>query len=474
MDNLKSTPLTVIGSGPAGLKAAQVAAEAGVEVTLIDENGKPGGQYYRQSPDEFQLKDISDRFSGRADAKNLFQGFPDEKIRTFYQTMVWGVFEEHNLALTDQEKSFLLPTELVILATGAYDRPMAFPGWTLPGILGAGAALRMIKSQWILPGKKVLLAGLGPLQLALAEALIKSGAEVVGIAEAANPYANLGQIPKLWGHWDRIQEAVRYYDNLRKHKVPLFYKHTIIGAEGEEQVKRATIAQLDHNGKPIHGTEKNFEVDAVCLGYGLLPSIQVASGFNCRLKFDTHARWFVPSHDANMETSQPGIYVAGDMTRIAGSKTALVEGEIAGLSAAFKLGAIDSAVFEERLKPLIVSLHKLNRLTDGLQHLYPYQSNLDQLIKDDTLICRCEEVTVLKVKEAIRNGATDINQVKLATRAGMGYCQGRFCSVLIASLISEMCGTALSELQPFTIRPPFQPLPLNILAFNEEQRVKHS
>jgi thioredoxin reductase/bacterioferritin-associated ferredoxin len=350
------------------------------------------------------------------------------------------------------------------LATGAYDRPLAFPGWTTPGILGAGAALRMIKSQWVLPGKRILLAGLGPLRLALADVLIESGAEVVGIAEASNPYRNWAQLPKFLGNWDRIREAIGYFNTLRKRKVPVWYDHAIVEADGQEQVEKAVIARLDRQGAPVLGTRKEFEVDAVCLGYGLLPSFQLASAFGCQLRFDERLRWFLPVHYHTMETSQPGIFAAGDLAGIAGSKAALVEGQIAGLNAAYQLGAISQKALAERSAPLYSKLKRLDRLADALQEIYAFRPELDKLAREDTLLCRCEEVTLARVKEVIAQGATDLHQVKLAARTGMGYCQGRFCSALVAPLIAEATGQPLSDLLPFTVRPPIQPIPLRILA----------
>lgn len=464
MSDLLPTPLTVVGAGPAGILAAYTAAEAGVEVTLIDDNPLAGGQYYRQSPPEFNFSDLNDAQSGRADAAAVLKKLPHPRIRTFHNMLVWGVFDHHNLALTDGEQSFLLPTDRVVLATGAYDRPFAFPGWTLPGILGAGATLRMIKTQWVLPGKRILLAGLGPLQLALADALIKAGAEVIGVAEAAHPFRHARQLPKFWGHWDRLGEAAGYLYTLRKHHVPVWYDHAIVEACGGDHVEKARIAQLDEQGAPIPGTEKEFEVDAVCLGYGLLPSFQLAAAFGCRLRFDPHLGWFAPIHDHNMETTQQGIFVAGDVTDIAGAKVALLEGEIAGLNAAHQLGKIQQPALADRLTPVMSRLGRLERLAHALQEIYAYKPGLFRAAKEDTLLCRCEEVTLAKVKEAVANGATDLHQVKLATRAGMGYCQGRFCSALIAPVIAEATGKPLSDILPFTVRPPLQPVPYHVLA----------
>jgi thioredoxin reductase/bacterioferritin-associated ferredoxin len=456
--------LTVVGAGPAGIMAAYTASEAGVEVTLIDENPMPGGQYYRQSPAEFKFHDSIDGMSGRVDAPFILGKLPHPKIRTLYNTQVLGVFGTGLLGLADRERSSLLQADLVILATGAYDRPMAFPGWTLPGVMGAGATLRMLKTQWVLPGKRILLAGLGPLQLALADALLKSGAEVVCVAEAANPIQSWRQLPKFLGHWDRLGEAATYMASLRKHHVPFLFNHAIIEASGNNQVEKAKIARLDQQGAPIPGTEREFEVDVVCLGYGLLPSFQLAAAFGCRLRFDDCLGWYVPFYTSNMETTREGVFVAGDVTDISGVKVAILEGQIVGLSAAHRLGLIDKTTLAKRLDPVYRDLLRLNRLAGALQAIYAFRQGLSRLAKEDTWLCRCEEVSFGQVKASLSNGATDLHQVKLATRAGMGYCQGRFCSVLIAPLIAQATGRPLSEMQPFTVRPPIQPIPLKVLA----------
>ncbi len=458
------SPLTVVGAGPAGIMAAYTAAEAGVDVTIIDDNPLPGGQYYRQSPPEFKFSNPIDAYSGRVDASPLYQKLDHPKIRTIYNTQVWGVFDQRTLALADLEKSYLIQSDRIILATGAYDRPLAFPGWTLPGVFGAGATLRMIKTQWVLPGKRVLLAGLGPLQLALADALLKLGVNVVCVAEAADPFNKWQQLPKFWGHWDRLGEAFSYFMSLQKHKTHLLFNHVIVEASGKDQVQSAKIARLNQQGMPIPGTERQFEVDAICLGYGLLPSYQLASALGCKLRFDDHLSWYIPVHNEKMETSQEGVFVAGDVTDISGAKVAVLEGEVAGLEAAHQLGLISQTLRDKHLAPVYSKLRRLNRLASALQAIYAFRPGLTTLAKDDTLLCRCEEVTYGQVKQALADGAADLHQVKLHTRAGMGYCQSRFCSVLIAPLIAQATGQSLSELHPFTVRPPISPIPLRVLA----------
>ncbi len=460
---LETTPLTVVGAGPAGILAASTAAAEGLRVTMIDENPLPGGQYYRQSPSEFEFQNRAAAHSGHAEAAELYGRLDHPNIQVLKGMRVWGVFDGRTLALTDDKQTFLIKTDRVVLATGAFDRPLAFPGWTLPGIFGAGATLRLIKSQWVLPGRRILLAGLGPLQLVLADLLLKTGAHVVCVADAANPSQSWRHLPGFLGHWDRIREAIQYRRSLLQNKVPLLFNHAIISASGGEHVEKAQIARLDHNGTPIAGTERSFEIDAVCLGYGLLPAYQLAAAFGCELRFDENLSWFAPRHNEGMETSVPGVFVAGDVTDMGGVHVAAAEGQLAGLAAAYQLGSLDERAFRNRIAPIRARLHRLNRLTASLQGIYAFPRGLAHLVRNDTVICRCEEVRAKAISEVISTGAGDLHQVKLQTRAGMGYCQGRICNSLIAPIISAQTGRPLDRITPFTTRPPLQPLTLGAL-----------
>jgi thioredoxin reductase len=460
---LSPTPLTVIGSGPAGIMAAYSAAQSGVDVTVIDENQLPGGQYYRQSPPEIKLPTSLKH----AEADSLYAKLDHPKIRTLNNQVVWGVFEDNLLALSDQNSTSLLPVNKVVLACGAYERPLAFPGWTLPGVMGAGATMRMVKTQGLLPGKRVLLAGLGPLQLPLASVLLDLGVEVVCIAEAANPFAKLGSLPPMLGHPNRLIEAMGYFSTIQKHKTKFLFHHAIIRAEGDEQVERATVAALDSKGNPLPGTEKSFDVDCVCLGYGFLPLFQLPLAFGCELKYNHDLRWFIPIHQENMETTRPGIFVAGDVTDMGGAPVAAAEGTVAGLTAAYQLGALKEAVYQQQMRPALAELHRLNRLAKSLQQIYAFPEGLAFLADDNTTICRCEEVTLGKLKAAINDGLDTLPQVKRLSRAGMGYCQGRICSVLVAPYINKMSGKPLNTILPFMVRPPIHPIPLEAIVSGE-------
>lgn len=462
------SPLVVVGAGPAGIMAAYTAAEAGVQVTLIDDSSRPGGQYYRQSPPDFKTDVPAAAYSGRPEAAALYAKLQHPNVHTIYDSVVWGVFEQRSIAMADSHRTYLLKADKVILATGAHDRPMAFPGWTLPGIYGAGATLRMVKTQWLLPGKRFLLAGLGPLQLALAALLVESGAEVVCVAEAANLMKNWRNLPAFVRQTDRVREALEYMVTLRRHRVPILYDHAIVAAEGTDRVEAATIAGIDPRGYPIPGTERHYSVDTVCLGYGLLPTFQLAAAFGCELRYDPELHWRLPVHNANMETSQAGVFVAGDVTDMGGAKVALAEGRVAGLAAAHGLGAIDTPTFERQMASAQASLRSIDEFSSVLQKVYAFRPGLAHLARPDTPVCRCEEVSYDAVRQAVSFGATDLHQVKVRTRAGMGHCQGRFCSSAVAHIIADEGGQPLDELLPFTVRLPIQPVPMGVLAAGVE------
>jgi D-hydroxyproline dehydrogenase subunit alpha len=322
----------------------------------------------------------------------------------------------------------------VVLAVGAYDRPVAFPGWTLPGVMTAGAAQALAKGQGVLPGRRVLLAGAGPFLLPVARQLASQGAEVV-VAEATRRRDWLRAGPRMTRHVGRLVAYAGY-----RARVPrIAWGRVIVRAEGDGRVESATLAACGPDWAPLPGTERTFEVDAVCTAYGFLPEVGLARAFGCALAGDAVA------HDEDMRTTVPGVFVAGEAAGVGGAELAAVEGEIAGRAAT---GAPVSAEARRRRA-------KLADFAGILAELFDSRPGLDRLAAPDTVICRCEDVTAGAIDAAVAGGATSPAALKVVSRCGQGPCQGRVCEGLVAA--------RLPARERFSARAPIAPVPLAAL-----------
>lgn len=478
--------LAVVGAGPAGIAAALAAAAAGVETVLLDSQPRPGGQYFRTAAgDGIRSDDFSRPTRRRATgvttaSRLLLRQLADSPVRVMADTVVWGAFPAEDgpgweLALYGPQPSARLTTRMLILATGAYDRPIPFPGWTLPGVMTAGGVQAFLKGQRIAPGRRFLLSGCGPLQIAVAASLIQAGAEVAAVLEATRPgLRDVRYLPALWGQWGRFAEAIGYARTLLAARVPLRLGWAVTEARGDGQVEEAVLCRLDALGRPIAASAETVRVDTIAIGYGLLPSTELARLLGCAHEYRPDRGGYVPRRDAEMRTDRQGVFAVGDGAGIGGAESALIEGRIAGLAAARDLGrlaptAADAAIRRER-----PGLARQRRFAAMLAALFAPPAGLFALATDDTVICRCEEATVGDVRRAVADGATDVNAVKGMTRAGMGACQGRICGELIGRLIAAETGhagdaAAIQAAGCFTARPPIHPVPLKALALASDE-----
>jgi thioredoxin reductase/bacterioferritin-associated ferredoxin len=465
--------LAVVGAGPAGIAAAVTAAEAGVETVLVDAQPRPGGQYFKQSPDAFRGEAPS-RHSREADA--ALRQLSGSSVRVFNDALVWGAFPVADrsgweLTLYGPDVSARLIARTLILATGAYDRPIPFPGWTLPGVMTAGGVQSLLKGQRVLPGRRFLLSGVGPLQVAVAAGLVRAGAEVVAILEAARlAWRDVCHAAALWGQWGRLAEGWDYGGMLFAARVPLRLGWAIVEARGNSQVEEAVICRVDDAGQPLPGTSETSAVDTIAIGYGLIPSTELSRLLGCVHEFRPKQGGYVPRRDAEMQTSLPGVYAAGDGASIGGSELAQIEGRIAAFSAAGRLGKLSETAARHAIERERPGLARQQRFARMLSELFTPGAGLYGLARDDTMICRCEEVTLGEIRQAVAEGATTANEIKGLTRTGMGNCQGRICGELVARIIAaettSQRGDAhtIESARVFTARSPIHPLPLDALA----------
>ncbi|MFF9838549.1 NAD(P)/FAD-dependent oxidoreductase [Streptomyces sp. NPDC020422] len=450
--------LAVVGAGPAGLAAAVTAADLGLSVVLLDAGRHPGGQFYRSPAPELgaeRPEALHHDWRAFASREERLRG--SGRIDHRPQTQVWTVLPNgpgwtlH--ARGDDAAPTVVHARTVLLATGAYERQLPFPGWTLPGVVGAGGAQAMLKSGLVLPGRRVVVAGSGPLLLAVAATLAAAGARVPAVVEAGAYGAYARSAGALLRNPAKLVEGARYGAALARHQVRPLTRHAVVEAHGTDRVEAVTIARLDRDWRPVAGTARRIPCDAVAVGHGLVPELSLATGLGCATR--TAADGTVALALArDQRTSVPGIWAAGETGGIGGAQLALTEGELAAHSIAMSLGkAVPGATTARHRR----TRDRLRAFADAMGAAHRPGPGWTAWLRQDTDVCRCEEVTAHHIREAVDElGARDPRTVKLLTRAGMGWCQGRMCGPGVAAL----CGTGATPDR----RPLACPVPLRQLA----------
>ncbi len=350
----------------------------------------------------------------------------------------------------------------MVLATGAYERGVPLPGWTLPGFMTTGAAQTLLRSYQIAPGSRVLLGGNGPLNLQVAAELIGAGVTVVALVEAAarlGPRTLASLASMAIAAPDLVRDGLAYRNTLRRAGVPTLHRHAIVRVEGRDAVKQARIAEIDDHGNPVPGTEKSFDADVVCAGYGFLPSNELAGAREWRLRFDESLGHLVAERDQHGRSSVAHVWIVGDSGGLGGARAAEAAGIIAGADVARDLGR--TVRHDREVRRAMAAVVRAKRFQSALWTLFRAPRIVDQLAEPDTILCRCEEVSVATVHAAVVDGKTaTAGAVKRLTRAGMGRCQGRYCGALVVELVARHSGTGIDEFCYFAPRMPFKPVPV--------------
>ncbi|MBF8285218.1 MAG: FAD-dependent oxidoreductase [Anaerolineales bacterium] len=459
---MQTVEIAIVGAGPAGVSAAVAAAHAGAKVALVDEGARTGGQFFRQpiSSTNGATPELLRHHFQRG--RKLLDQLSHPNIQLYPETVVWNITAKRQLDLYHANRPLTLQAQRVILATGATERVAAFPGWTLPGVMTVGAAQSLLKSQGLIPGGRVVLAGSGPLLLAVARQLVDAGAQVVGVYEATHWWRWLRHAIHFQDHRDRLREGLGHWWRLRTAGVPFEFCSAVTRAagRGEGQVSRVEVSCVDHAWRPRPGMRKTVAADTVCVSFGFIPA-------GCAHQFDPHIGAFITVTNEELETSVSGIYAAGEVRGIGGAEAALAEGRLAGLAAARSLGCEvkDSELAEARAEQT-----KHRAFAAVLAELFAVKPGLAQFAADDTIVCRCENVTAGELREAGRGGALDLNSLKAWNRCGMGMCQGRTCAPIAAQIVAAEAGTNPESVGMFTARPPVKPVPLAVVGVVEGPR----
>ncbi|HEX9336444.1 MAG TPA: FAD/NAD(P)-binding oxidoreductase [Pseudonocardiaceae bacterium] len=423
--------IAVIGAGPAGLAAA--AAATGRQVVVVDLAARPGGQYYRHP------------LGGRPTRgwRTFEMLRRDTLVLSDHKVFAIEAGPPHVLHMLGEIKE--LRADKILVATGAYDRQVPFPGWELPGVLTAGGAQALVKGSRVLPGRRIVVAGTGPFLLPVAAGLAK---HVVAVFDAGSP-AGFRRYPGVLArHPGKIVEAAGYLASLARHGVPLRTRHTVVAAHGTDELTAVTVAGP--------GGTRRIECDTLAIGYGFTPQVDLGLALGCVTR--TTAGALVLDVDDRQQTSVPGVYAAGEVTGVGGAAWALATGALAGR-------AMAGLPATERLVRARVR-HATFAAT--LARVWPTPDGWLDGLTDDTVICRCEEVRCGTVRAAVAElGACDARAVKLLTRTGMGWCQGRICGEAVACIVGRLTNTT-PDATTMARRTLAQPVTLGELARTEE------
>jgi NADPH-dependent 2,4-dienoyl-CoA reductase/sulfur reductase-like enzyme len=455
-EDVLTPDLLVLGGGAGGLNAAATAARAGARVLLVDERPQPGGQYYKQPLDiagRAALADDAQFAGGRA----LIESAEAAGVVFLGGAQLWGAFEPLDLMIFDGRASRLCRPRRLIVAAGAYERGLPFPGWTLPGVMTTGAAQTLLRSYAVLPGRCVLVAGNGPLNLQVALELARAGAEVAAVVE-------LAPRPGLWAAAALARMLTStpalawrgrgYLMELRRRGIPLLHRHVIARVERAGDRLRAQVGPWPAD----RGAGRGYEVDAVCMGYGFMPSNEILRALGCRHSFDAARGHLVTERDVDGLTSVAHVYAVGDCTGLGGAPAAEAEGIIAGLAAARSLGLAPAAGQARAVAKARAQLPRHRRFQAGLWDLFGAPRLLTELAGPETVICRCEELTLAEIDAGFNDTMHSIGAVKRVTRAGMGRCQGRYCGPVLAALAAARRNLPLDEAAHWAPRPPVKPI----------------
>ncbi|TMQ21586.1 MAG: FAD-dependent oxidoreductase [Candidatus Rokuibacteriota bacterium] len=482
----RHVPLVVVGAGPAGVAAAVEAARAGVEVLLVDEHPVDNDMMAMDVPLYFggrmqpAVRNRSLMLERVVESNPALAAAAEAGVDVQVGTYVWAAFvpgptfrelDGPLLGLADERRSWLVGYERLIVAAGARDVVLGFPGWERAGVMGAHAAAALLTRYRALAARRMVVLGSGEVGLRTAALAVKHGVEVAAIVEVA----------------DAVRGDDKAARALADAGVPILTSHTVREARGRTgEVESVVLVSVDGEAKPITGTEREIACDTVCLALGLAPSVELLALAGARLRFSSALGGWVPEIDGSMRTSAAGVFAAGDCAGVHGGRLgdadlARSQGRLAGLAAAESLGA---------LRPAALSALRASAAVPAAAgaevhgHWRAWLRSLIQAGGWDVNVCQCEEVTRRELVETrpprylawdsapmsarnlgtlLRDGPINQDQIKRLTRAGMGPCQSRRCREQVGLLLAEATATPVERIPLPTFRPPIRPLPLNVL-----------
>ncbi|MFC7051045.1 FAD-dependent oxidoreductase [Emcibacter nanhaiensis] len=460
--------VAIIGAGPAGLAAASELVAREAKIVLLDEQARPGGQITRQPPKGFTVKNWL-RGNLYKDLKKMLRDMEDHPgINWRFSVTVSGVGKTDEdlfeVWYQDEQGLHSLTARRMLVATGCYERPLVFPGATVPGVMGTGAIQTLLKSQQLLAGNRFVFTGAHPLQMIVAEQVLATGGKVEAVL-FAQPFSRFTELFKHLSvpltHWNVLLAAGRAFLRLKRAGVPVLFGRAVTRVEGQGVIDRIEVAPVSAQGEIIEGPHDYFEADRLGLCYGFQVSSELARQVGAESYWSGHRGGWLIHHDGFGQSSLPGLFVAGEVTGMAGADAGMAEGHIAGLGLLRSLDLLDERSSVRLVVPFRKQLRRHLRFARYLSDFSRLPPKLATSLRtDDSLLCRCENIKCSDLKTILRGNPRlgRSGSIKLQSRIGMGLCQGRLCYANFADLVSDQTGKSPEDIGPFQAQWPAKPL----------------
>jgi D-hydroxyproline dehydrogenase subunit alpha len=445
----KTCDVAIVGAGLSGLAAANILVDRGLRVLLLDENFRTGGQLLRSLP---WSGDSSGARGLRRRGLRLIEEMKGKPIEVLNRAKVLDIDEERGLLAEMEEKELIsVSAKVLLLATGAREKFLPFRGWTLPGVISTGAAQILMKGFGILPGKKMLVSGIGPFLLALSAEYLKNRGELLSVLDMGGLREKIFMLAHGLCHFSKVMEGAGYLVKIVAARVPYHHRTAVIEARGRGELDEVVTAKVSSHGGIVGGTERVYRTGCLAVGWGYTPNIELPQRAGCALIFKKTQGGWVVRVGADLETTIDRIFAAGEITGIAGALKSLQEGELAAYGILRKLGReVDLTrlrlLERQRRRQVRFGVHfnRLHRLPDGAFSAIP----------DEVTVCRCEDVKMGDVRKAVNEGYDTPTMLKRALRIGMGNCQGRTCASIIYDILASLTQRTTEDIPVLSVRGP--------------------
>ncbi|MFM0758041.1 FAD-dependent oxidoreductase [Paraburkholderia strydomiana] len=462
---IETVDIVIIGAGPAGMSAALHAVSSGMSVRVLDEQASPGGQIFRNvTLTDAQRVHVlgEDYLAGRRLAQDFVAGVGRAHLSGASVWHVEPVEGGHDVHYLLGSRSRTLRARFVIHCGGAQERPFPVPGWTLPGVMTAGAAQVLLKQDSCVPSQPVVLAGCGPLLYLVADQYVRAGVTIRAVLDTTSTKDYWASFPLLLRALMTPvarQALVKGGGMLRRVKHAEFERVTGVTQIAIRPGEQGCVESIEY---VVNGRPHRIDTTLVLLHQGVVPNTQFSRSMGAAHRWDSGADCWIPETDAWGEIGKTGVFIAGDGRGIVGAKAAAIQGRLAALAVVERIGLMSTEQRDCEARCEWRALNAETALRPMLNRLYRAKYE-NRVPGDDVVVCRCEEVDAGEIRRALTLGCHGPNHVKAFTRCGMGPCQGVSCALTVTELIADALSTSPDAVGAFKVRPPIKPVRLTQL-----------